>query len=83
LSSKQLEAYILDATEAKGIARNEAIGRLREFVFTLPVDTVIATIGVLRSIRQINTILAVGLTSRANEAAMFRRKVLYSTGTRE
>ena len=83
MSSKQLEAYILEATDSKGLARNEAITRLRDFVFTQSVDTVIATIGVLRSIRQINTILAVGLTSRANEAAMFRRKVLYSTGIRE
>ena len=83
MSSKQLEAYILEATDAKALERNDAIARVRDFVFTQSVDTVIATISVLRSIRQINTILAVGLTSRANEAAMFRRKVLYSTGTRE
>jgi len=80
MSLKEFESYLLDATEAKAIDKILKIGKLREVVFTMSVDNLISAINSITSVRELNVLLSVGLTSRANEAAMFRRKILYETG---
>ena len=78
LSYKQFQAFLKTAAEASGSDKVDRINDLRKLVFTISTDTLVDYISGIRSIDEVNTLLAVGLTSRSNEAAMQKRALLRS-----